>query len=127
MTLSAKSDVCDGHVRTESCVLAKQNIDSRNGVKNLLDTSLPTFEDTPKQNARAHIMALLEYMSVNNVPPQLQLAVAKRSLKGNSVRSWYEPTSDTIENFQDFRKSLLSRYWNDNMQMKARMEIHQGK
>jgi hypothetical protein len=66
-------------------------------------------------------------MSVNNVPPHLQLAVAKRSLKGSSVTSWYEATSDAIENFQDFRKAFLSRYWNDNIQMKIRMEIYIGK
>ena len=80
MTVSAKNDVCDGHVQTVSCIHAEQNMGSRNGVTNPLEISLPAFENLPTQNARAHLIVLLEYMSGNNVPPHLQLAVAKRFL-----------------------------------------------
>jgi hypothetical protein len=49
------------------------------------DLSLPIFEDKPDQNAQAHLNSLGEYRQIKQIPPPLQLAVARRSLKGISV------------------------------------------
>jgi hypothetical protein len=59
-----------------------------------LDLALPTFENKPDQTAQAHLNSLDEYIEIKNISPSLQLAVARQSLKGISVKTWADANWD---------------------------------
>jgi hypothetical protein len=63
----------------QSCACVK----SCSGVS--IDLVFPTFENLPGQNARAHLESLIDYLKLKNVPSQLHLFTAMKSLKGSTV------------------------------------------
>jgi hypothetical protein len=63
----------------QSCACVK----SCNGVS--IDLALPTFENLPGQNVRAHLESLIDYLKLKNVPSQLHLLTAMKSFKRSTV------------------------------------------
>ncbi|PNF33609.1 hypothetical protein B7P43_G14287 [Cryptotermes secundus] len=51
---------------------------------------LPLYDDATEMNAVFHIRKLEEFMNFRNVPQQLRLAVACRSIVGQIGRQWVE-------------------------------------
>jgi hypothetical protein len=90
-----------------------------------LDLALPTFENKPDQNAQAHLNSLSEYLEIRNIPPPLQLAVARQSLKGISVMTWAEANWDQMKTFEGFRKAFLEKFWSPSCQARVRLQIYQ--
>jgi hypothetical protein len=74
------------------------------------ELALPIFEDKPDQNAQAHLNSLGEYLQIKHIPPPLQLAVARRSLKGILVTTWADANCDQMKTFEGFRKAFLEKF-----------------
>jgi hypothetical protein len=51
-------------------------------------SQLPTFDNKDYQNAELHLNRLREYFALKNVPQQLHLPLALRSLRGEMTRNW---------------------------------------
>jgi hypothetical protein len=92
-----------------------------------LDLALPTFENKSDQNAQAHLNSLGEYLKIKNIPPPLQLAVARQSLKGISVMTWADANWDQMKTFEGFRKSFLEKFWSLSCQARVRLQIYQDR
>jgi hypothetical protein len=76
-----------------------------------LDLALPSFENKPDQNAQAHLNSLGECLKIKNIPPPLQLAVARQFLKGISVITRANANWDQMKTFEGFRKAFREKFW----------------
>jgi hypothetical protein len=85
------------------------------------------FENKPNQNYRAHVESLMEYFRLKNVPPQLRLFTAMKSLKGLSVTTWSSAVSQTFKHFEEFKLRFLQKYWDVTYQSRVRVSIYQDR
>ncbi|XP_023702640.1 uncharacterized protein LOC111861912 [Cryptotermes secundus] len=92
-----------------------------------VDLTLPIFENKPDQNAQAHLNSLGEYIQIKKIPPPLQLAVARQSLKGISVMTWADANWDQIKTFEGFRRAFLDKFWSLSGQARVRLRIYQDR
>ncbi|PNF42060.1 hypothetical protein B7P43_G10991 [Cryptotermes secundus] len=92
-----------------------------------VELTLPIFENKPDQNAQAHLNSLGEYIQIKKIPPPLQLAVARQSLKGISVMTWADANWDQIKTFEGFRRAFLDKFWSLSGQARVRLRIYQDR
>jgi hypothetical protein len=94
---------------------------------NHVDLPLPTFNDRIGTNPKFFIRQLDEYMNLRNVPKNVQLAIAYRSIVGTLGKQWIETIAHKLSNYEAFRQAFINHWWSLSQQSMARCSLYQDK
>jgi hypothetical protein len=118
----------DGHSGTVENVMDGMNerISATSFLSNG-ELSLPTFDESSDVNPVYHLRRLDEFIQFRGVPKALQLAIACRSMIGQSSKQWVEAISQNLTDYESFKEAFLKAFWSLGRQSSQRCRLYQAK
>jgi hypothetical protein len=88
--------------------------------------ALPLFDENTV-NPVFHLKQLDTYMRLRNIPDEIKLTLAFRSLVGETRQAWVETMMEQIIDYPGFKRELLKMWWSPSKQSLVRCQLCQGK
>jgi hypothetical protein len=99
---------------------------SANQYKGNSEIALLLFDENTV-NPVFHLKQLGTYMRLRNIPEEIKLTLAFRSLGGETSQAWVETMMEQIIDYPAFKRELLKMWWSPSKQSLVRCQLYQGK
>ena len=86
----------------------------------------PIFDAEKTKHPLQYLKSMKSYINASNLDHEEMLYVLSQSLQG-TASTWWQITSQSINEYDDFEKKFKARYWSQSEQRECARKIEFGK